>query len=46
MLCCFEGDSEIAKLLLSSRANPGLQETVRNVFSVYFFVFECVYVYM
>ena len=41
MLCCIEGDSEVAKLLLSSHANPDLQEKVLNVFGVYIFLREC-----
>ena len=28
MMCCEQGDSEMAKLLLDSQANPNLQQSV------------------
>ena len=42
MFCCIEGDSEIAKLLLSSHVNPDLQKKVMGLVCISVFVSVCV----
>ena len=34
MLCCEEGNSEMAELLLTSHANPNLQQSVYEYYNI------------